>query len=63
MKPSSPLKAPSRRKQGAALAVRFPLPSDAEGGVGARLLRLSKLLPPQWRRQVVIQGQRFWLPG
>jgi hypothetical protein len=63
MKQPSQHKSQSKCKQGGALAVRFPLPSDAGGGANARLLRLSKLLPRQWRRQVVIQGQRFWLPG
>ncbi len=39
-------------------SVRFPLRADR----GHRP-RLSRLLPRRWRRQVVIHGQRFRLPG
>jgi len=45
------------------LAVRFPLPAAARRPGGDELPRLSRLLPRRWRRRVVIQGQRYWLPG
>jgi hypothetical protein len=45
------------------LAVRFPLPGDAGRGSSSRLPNLGHLFPRRWRRRVVIQGQRFWLPG
>jgi hypothetical protein len=44
------------------LAVRFPAFCPQESP--KRLLpRFSDLFPRRWRRRVVIQGQRFWLPG
>lgn len=41
--------------------VHFPTPSG--GKRPAAGLHLGSLLPRRWRRQVVIQGRRFWLPG
>ena len=49
--------------EGEALAVRFPLPANGPGPAASAPRRLSALLPRRWRRRVVIQGQRFWLPG
>ena len=48
---------------GGSLAVRFPLPSDAQRPSNGSLPRLSDLLPRRWRRRVVIQGQHYWRPG
>ncbi len=44
-------------------AIRFPLRTDNGRAANGRLPRLSNLLPRRWRRQVVIHGRRFWLPG
>jgi hypothetical protein len=59
-------KAPTRPWPGAReperLAVCFPA-WRAQTPARHRLPRLGDLVPRRWRRQVVIQGQRFWLPG
>lgn len=52
-----------RPNQPQAWAVRFPLPTNRKPAAGKQRPRLSDLLPGRWRRCVVIQGQRFWLPG
>jgi hypothetical protein len=44
-------------------AVCFPLPTDSKCLQEGWLPRLGDLIPQRWRRRVVIQGQRFWLPG
>ncbi len=46
-----------------AQAIRFPLRAGDGRPVNGHLPRLSNLLPRRWRRQVVIHGHRFWLPG
>lgn len=51
------------RKDGKALAVRFPVPTTAQRLTSEPWTRLGKFLPLRWRRRVVIQGKRFWLPG
>ena len=44
-------------------AVRFPLPDRDQEQSKRPWSRLAALLPGTWRRQVVIQGHRYWLPG
>jgi hypothetical protein len=51
------------RPKAQVLAVRFPLPAAERRPADDELPRLSCLLPRRWRRRVVIQGQRYWLPG
>ncbi|MGD8794822.1 MAG: hypothetical protein PVF47_19895 [Anaerolineae bacterium] len=43
--------------------VRFPLPAQGLAQARRPWSRIAALLPAAWRRQVVIQGQRYWLPG
>jgi hypothetical protein len=50
------------------LVVHFPPPAAwRRAGRRNPVLRLLADLglccPPRWRRQVIIQGRRFWLPG
>jgi hypothetical protein len=52
----------TEQKDPATLTVRFPLP-PAKRKPNGYLRRLTHLIPPRWRRRVVIQGQCFWLPG
>ena len=52
-----------KQKDLEALAVRFPLPANGRRPPNGQPPRLSDLLPRRWRRRVVIQGQRYWLPG
>ena len=52
-----------KREDGESLAVRFPLPPDARQATNGSPPRLIDLLPRRWRRRVVIQGRRYWLPG
>ena len=51
------------RHQDGDLAVRFPLPMGKRRLRNSPWVRLGSLLPRRWLRQVVIQGQHFWLPG
>jgi hypothetical protein len=39
--------------------VHFPAPTN---GKMSGNKRLCSLIPKRWRRQVVIQGQHYWLP-
>jgi hypothetical protein len=48
---------------GEPLIVRFPSPAGPRQAWKATWTRWKGLLPRRWRRQVVISGQRFWLPG
>jgi hypothetical protein len=45
------------------MAVRFPLPAQQQEQAKRPWSWLIGLLPATWRRQVVIQGCRYWLPG
>jgi len=58
----APRPATGQPKSSGESVVRFPVTGKSQV-VKGRLRRLSDLLPRRWRRQVVIQGQRFWLPG
>jgi hypothetical protein len=51
------------QKESEAQAVRFPPHDGAQHPPIERFLSFCDLLPWEWRRQVVIHGQRFWLPG
>jgi hypothetical protein len=51
------------REEPQTVVVRFPVHHQSRQQSVSRRIRLSDLLPRCWRRQVVIQGRRFWLPG
>ena len=53
----------ARPKESQTPAVRFPLPAAQRPTAEKQRPRLGDLLPRRWRRRVVIQGQRFWMPG
>ncbi len=63
MKPNAQAERQQKSEGRETLFIRFPLPASSEGTQRRPKRRLSRLLPRRWRRQVVIQGQRFWLPG
>ena len=45
------------------LIVRFPSAAGPRQTGKATRTRWKGLVPKRWRRQVVINGRRFWLPG
>lgn len=63
MNPGSQPDSPPKRRKDEHLAVRFPSSGTIRRPKNGLRPLLNDLLPQRWRRQVVIQGQRFWLPG
>jgi hypothetical protein len=63
MNADQPIEPRARPNETQAPVVRFPLPTSQRPAAEKAHPRLGDLLPRRWRRRVVIQGQRFWIPG